>query len=207
MVKRIMVLVFLLNSIVFAVGQENLLLNGELTGGGKKDYFKHWSIYSGTPDIYKNTFSLFMSCGFFSEAMQGRLIQPLDSRKYYKVVASVKADSRWCENFIPEISIGFSRDSIARSKKIGAIRLKKFPYVSLYSRDSSLIGKSEFVHVEGIYVAHGGEKFVIVGNIYPANMEIFKRETRKHSMYFYKNISVSEIVVNLYRCFGFDSLS
>jgi len=178
--------------------QDNLLINGDLQKHDKHGGIYYWSICSGTPDLYlgkKHTvFCLFMDAEFATEAMQGKLNRNLDSNTYYKIEADVKADNKWCKTFINEISICFSKDSLKRNKGLAEIKLKKMPYASLFTEDSSIIGSQTYTHVRGIYHALGGEQYVIIGNIYPANSKIYLKESQRHSMYYYDNIKVTQML-------------
>ncbi|OQY04959.1 MAG: hypothetical protein B6I20_02085 [Bacteroidetes bacterium 4572_117] len=179
------------------ISQKNLLLNGNLEKHNSNGKFINWLVCSGTPDFYMSNnnscFALFMNDEFVSEAMQGTLIYPMKVGKYYKIEADVKADAKWCKTMISEISIGFTKDSFKKIKKNVAIKLKGISYASLFSEDSSVIHSQKYEHVSGIYQAQGGEKYIIVGNIFPANINIYMNNVKSHSMYFFDNIKISQL--------------
>ena len=100
---------------------------------------------------------------WYTELAQGTLASPLEKDQRYKVSFYISA-SEYSKFFHHSIGVAFSRDSLTqKGYDINDLNSE----MVMDSMNTEVIRDlDEWIPINGIYQAQGGEKFIIIGNVY-----------------------------------------
>ncbi len=117
---------------------------------------------------------------FWMEHIQSRLIEPLEAGKQYKVSFWVRLAYKYSDYAAYNIGLYFSKDPDILGKKYNVSSYLRYitPELRAHIRnpDGNFITDTNWVEINGIYTAQGGEQYITIGMFWddtPAIVEAY----------------------------------